>query len=130
MSKHLWEVKHPYYANEGNYYSNECHAPYKSWAEFIEAEGDADIDYNLVYRWDWREGEDWGAGAYTGDDNYRNGLLFVFFIGQRKALARSAEVQVCRADEPAVIEYLKPRLARLMEIWEPLAPGQQGERDE
>ena len=116
---HLWEVKHPYYCNEGNYYSNEPGQEYKSWVEFIAEEGDADLDMNLVFRWDWREGEDWGAGEFKGDVNYRNGHFLVFILGQRKGIYRYCRVEVCRADEPAILEYLKPRWARMQEVWAP-----------
>lgn len=118
--KHLWEADHPYYCNDGNYYSNDTGQHFKSWAEFAAAEGDADLDYNLVFRWDWREGEDWGATDYAGDDNYRNGLLAIYIIGQRKGVFRHVHVEVCRADEPAVIAYLQPRWKNMCELWAPL----------
>lgn len=117
---HLWEADHSYYCNLGNYYNNDCGAHHKSLAEFLAAEAGGDLDYNLVFRWDWKEGDDWGYGPYTGDDNYRNGGLEVFFMSQRKGIFRYATVEVCRADEPQVIEFLRPRLAHLMALWEPL----------
>lgn len=112
--KPLWEAEHPYYANEGNYFSNDCHEDYDDWPSFIEDEGNSDIDMNLVYRWDWKEGEDWGIPE--GESH-----LCLYFIGQRKALARSVTVRVSRDDEQAIIEFLRPRLKRLMEIWKPLS---------
>jgi hypothetical protein len=79
------------------------------------------MDYNLVFRWDWLEEDPWtGEPNYTGDDHYRNGRLLVFFMGQRHGLFRSVEVDVCRADEPAVIDYLTPRLLHLKGLWMPL----------
>lgn len=118
---HLWEADHPYYCNLGNYYSNGCGSEYRSWAEFIAEEADADMDYNLLFRFDWREGEDWGAGEFNGDPYYRNGCLQLFFMGQRKGAYRFVTVDVCRADEPAVLEYLKPRWAYLQRLWAPLS---------
>jgi hypothetical protein len=118
--KHLWECGHPYYCNQGNYYASGRDQPvteYKRWADFIAEEADADLDYNLVFRWDWKEDD-----GFDGDINYRNGKLFVFFMGQRKGLYRWAEVEVCRADEPAVIEYLKPRWEHMQRLWEPFHP--------
>ena len=116
MDKHLWEVKHSYYCNEGNYYSSDCGGYYKSFAEFLAEFGDSDMDYNLLFRWDWSE-EDI---QFNGDPNYRNGKLKVFWMGQHKGLYRFDIVEVCRADEPAVIEFLKPRFAYLMELWAPM----------
>lgn len=120
--RHLWEVDHPYYCNESNFYSNECHASYKTWASFFESEGDSDPDMNLLFRFDWREGEDWGSGEYTGDDYYRNGLLQLFWVGQRKGLFRCTEIEVCRADEPAVREWLQSRFDYFLKLWTPFAP--------
>jgi hypothetical protein len=118
---HLWEIDHPYYCNEGNYFANDCGDVSKSWAEFMDAHGDADFDMNLVFRFDWREGEDWGIGEFNGDVNYRNGKLLIFWMGQRKGLYRWSEVSVCRADEPAVIEFLKPRWEHMRKLWEGIA---------
>ena len=118
--KHLWEVEHRYYCNLGNYYSNDCGHEYKSWAEFMADEGDSDMDYNLLFRWDWQERED---APYNGDPNYRNGSLELFWIGQRKGVYRFTTVEVCRNDEPAVIAYLEPRMRHLLSLWEPLAPA-------
>lgn len=120
LPKHLWEVKHDYYCNDGNYYAKDTHVIHESWPEFMEAEGDADMDYNLVFRWDWREGEGWELGSYNGDDYYRHARLRIYFMGQRKGMFRSAEVKVCRADEPSIIEYLRPRWENLKAMWEPL----------
>jgi hypothetical protein len=121
----LWEAEHPYYCNEGNYYAKGNEQPfarYKSWPEFMDSEGHSDPDYNLLFRWDWRENEDWGHGtAFTGDENYRNGVLLLFWMGQRKGLYRWTEIEVCRADEGAVREFLTDRLAHLKTLWEPLA---------
>ena len=125
--KHLWEVEHPYYCSEGNYYApgtDQPTAQYKTFAAFLDDEGDADMDMNLLFRFDWRESEEWGHGTpFNGDPYYRNGVLLLFWMGQRKGLYRWTEIEVCRADEPAVIEFLRPRFAHLLRLWEPLAPA-------
>jgi hypothetical protein len=120
---HLWEVDHPYYCSENNYFSSECHQEFDSWQDFIEEEGDADLDMNLVFRFDWvpkehekLEQEDDEGNPFQPDSD----VLQVFFVGQRKGLFRSASVKVNRQDEESVKEYLKPRLAHLMKMWEPL----------
>ena len=118
--KHLWETEHQYYCNDGNYYHAGCHATYETLPEFLQEEGDADLDYNLVFRWDWKEGEDHGLGAYNGDDYYRHARLHVYIMNQRKGAFRSAEVKVCRADEPSILEYLSLRFNHLMSLWQPL----------
>ncbi len=128
-AQHLWEVEHAYYCNEGGYFhtqaSHKTVHEFKSWADFLEEMSDADMDYNLLFRWDWSEtnydedGEE--LPAFNGDVNYRNGKLSLFFMHQRKGFHSTGIVEVCRADEPAVIEFLKPRLAHLMGLWAPLA---------
>lgn len=44
--KPFWEVKHPYYAAEGEYLH------YKSWQDFVGDWDNYDDDLNMVYRWD------------------------------------------------------------------------------
>lgn len=119
---HLWEVDHPYYCNQGNYYARESVGDHhKAWSSFIAEYADADFDLNLVFRFDWLEGEDNGAGEFTGDVNYRNGQLCIYWMGQRKGLYRYSTIEVCRADEPAVIEFLRPRWDHMRKLWEPLS---------
>lgn len=132
MSKHLWEVEHPYYCSESGYFhTQEKHQTiwtFPSWAEYAAEMGNSDLDYNLLFRWDWHESADHGDGSseFNGDVNYRNGRLYLFVMHQRKGYKSTGIVEVCRADEPAVIEFLKPRLAYLMNLWEPLiATGEQ-----
>lgn len=122
--KHLWEVDHPYYCAESNYYAPGREQPcsqHKSWAEFYEEYKDADFDLNLVFRWDWKEEDpETGDSTFNGDVNYRNGKLLVFWMGQRKGLYRWSEIEVCRADEPAVRAWLQKRWDYLAKLWEPL----------
>lgn len=118
-AKHLWEVHHAYYCNNGNYFNNDCGHEYKSWHEFLDEMGDADMNYNLLFRWDWEEGEDHGLAEYNGDDNYRHAKFNLYFMGQRKGLFTYSIVDVCRADEPAILEYLAPRWRYINSLWEP-----------
>lgn len=122
QGKHLWEIDHPYYCNEGNYYHNGCGDEYKSFGNFLAEYDDADFDMNLIFRFDWEEENvETGDPAYNGDDNYRNGTLKIFWMGQRKGLYRFSLVEVCRADEPAVVEFLQPRWEHMKKLWEPLS---------
>lgn len=120
---HLWEVDHPYYCNESNYYSNECHAKYLRWQDFFAAQGDMDLDMNLLFRWDWKaprkDGEFEQPIEWVGDENYRDCNLQLFFVGQRKGLFRCVGIDVCRADEPAVRAWLLVRFEHLQKLWTP-----------
>lgn len=110
--KHLWEIDHPYYMTEGCYYSNECHSEHETWEDFFAEMGDADIDYNLVIRWDWRMGEDWGVEGKEGE-------LLIQTFQQRKARPWSHCITGIKfTDEQKVIEYLKPHWERLKQNWE------------
>lgn len=123
--KRLWEVSHSYYCTEGNYFSSENKYQtiyeFKSWGEFIAEMGGSDMDLNLLFRWDWQEGGGHDLAEYNGDDNYRHARLLMFFMRQRKGFHSTSIVEVCRADEPAIREFLMPRLAHLKSLWEPLA---------
>lgn len=117
--KHLWQIKHRYYCNNGNYFSNDCHAEYKSWNDFINEAKDEDLDYNLIFRWDWDEEGPDGENTFNGDDYYRNGVLYLYYMGQRKGLYRYVSIDVCRADEFKIKEFLLKRWEVIKEIWEP-----------
>lgn len=108
---------HPYYAQEGNFFANDCHTEFDSWQEFMDEEGDSDMSLNLVYRWDWHVPED--ENDWPGEET-----LKLYFIGQRKALARSVFVKVNAEDEPAVINWLLPRARHLRGVWYPLLDSQ------
>lgn len=118
---HLWEVDHPYYYSESNYYSNEPYHKHETWPNFLANFKDSDLDMNLIFRFDWREGDGWDAGEFNGDPYYRNGRLMIYFVFQRKGIFSCHEISVCRADEPSVIEFLKPRWARMRDLWQPLS---------
>jgi hypothetical protein len=120
LMSHLWEAKHSYYFSQGDLRGMD-ETVFESWGEFLAEFGDADNDYNLVVRWDWREGEDNDLTAYNGDDYYRHARLRVCFVAQRKGFCWYREAKVCRADEPAIRAYLEPRLAHLRALWEPMA---------
>lgn len=117
MSARLWEVDHPYYATQGNYFSNGYHADYGSWADFIEDQGDLDLDMNLVYRWDWQVPN---PDDYEADEELPPETLDLFYVGQRKAIHRSVSVEVRREDEPAIREWLTVRAEHMRRVWEPL----------
>ncbi|NUL13259.1 hypothetical protein [Streptomyces lunaelactis] len=117
---HLWEIDHPYYANEGNYYKAGLHNQFASWDEFMTTTFfDGDRDLNLLYRWDWRKPghHEWDGPEY----------LLLFFMLQRKAICCSVEIPVTEADEPRVRWFLEDCAQAMRATWEPIALGQPGE---
>ena len=35
-ARQLWEIDHPYYCQEGNFYKNGMHEPFDSWDSFAQ----------------------------------------------------------------------------------------------
>ena len=107
---HLWDPKHPYYCC-GNDMSR--HA---SWTAFFAAMGGADIDMNLVFRWDI-------SGATDDDDkpvpDWTRATLTLHIMHQRKGRYATHEVSITRDDEPAVILYLTKHWETMRAIWAP-----------
>lgn len=119
---HLWEIDHPYYCSEGNYYVSgsqwgDVHSEYASWQDFIEDLGDTDPDLNLVFRWDWKRAD---PADYEDSEELPPDRLFVYWVLQRKAILRSTECVVTEEDEPAVREWLTERAKTITALWEPL----------
>ena len=103
-------IKHPYYANDCNYYSNDAGAEYSTWADFYEEFEDADVDMNLFYRWDINK-----------RDKRERYYMQVFIIGKRKVLYVPIQINyVEEKDVPQIIEFMKPHFEKLLELWKPL----------
>lgn len=118
MPTPLFETDHPYYANQGNYYSNECHFTADSWEDFLSEMGETDLDMNLLYRWDWERPDPLN---YEDGEEMPNESLRLFYVGQRKAYLYSYEVfNVTREQEPEIRSWLTVRAERMRQIWEPL----------
>ncbi|WP_336790379.1 hypothetical protein [Gordonia malaquae] len=132
MSAHLWEIDHPYYASDGCYYTPgtqwaDVHTEYPDWSSFIEEWGDADPDYNLVYRWDWNR-EDPSDYTYEIENDPEfvmpGDTLHIYFMLQRKAKPHSIRIDITEADEPAVLAWLTERAETIRAIWAPILDGE------
>lgn len=116
----LWEIDHPYYCAEGNYFKTGQHLTYSSWTEFHEEWGNLDDDLNAVFRWDWKRPD---PADYDEDEELPPETLNVYWVLQRKAILRSTECPVTEADEPAIREWLTRKARYVTAIWEPLLNG-------
>ena len=126
MSKHLWDVKHPYHCEEGNYHfapNANLHRTYDSFRHFLGdwATGE-DHDMNLLFRWDWiKETETdpdelyFRSGAGKGKDR-----LMLFYVMQRRGYNMSVAVAVRDEDEAFVRAYLEEKALKTRDLWEPL----------
>lgn len=108
----LYEANHPYYCSEGNYYNNDCHTTWETWDDFIEVWGGVDKDYNLIWRWDWHEGEDY---------ELKEGecILRVHMVLQRKASLISHDISVRRDEEFVIREFLESYWEIMKKMWSP-----------
>lgn len=118
--KHLWEVEHPYYCSESNYYAptGDTYFTYDSWEEFYDEMSSYDMDLNLIFRWDWdkvpeEDLDGYEEGEYTGD------TLQLFYMMQRKGIFACHQVKVTEDDEPAVREFLSGYWRKMQQLWEP-----------
>jgi hypothetical protein len=115
--RRLWEVDHPYYCQEGNFFKTGQHEHFASWQEFTADTRfvDGDRDMNFLIRWDWRKPghHDWDGTEY----------LLLFFVLQRKAWLLSKQITVTEADEPAVRAFLEDCARTMRATWEPVLDG-------
>lgn len=128
MSKHLWEIDHPYYCEQGSYWVggdryHEVHEEHDSWAGFLEEWAGMDTDLNLLFRWDWKKADpdDYEYEREEDPDFELPGdTLQLFYFMQRKARNMSVFVTVTEDDEAAVRAFLTERAENMRKLWEPL----------
>jgi hypothetical protein len=105
--------EHPYYCSDSNFYSNEPRQRYETATEFLDDFEDADIDMNLVFRWDVKPRGESGAdmGRYCAE---------VFMMLQRKGIFKP--IYIAHINEPEAErfeKYLAEHYETLKEIWAP-----------
>lgn len=121
--KHLWEHRHAYHCEMQNYRaraSDGCSQTYESWTDFIGEWNFCDMDYNLLFRWDWLPASD-ADGEPIAPVTGNGGELRVCFMLQRKGDYRCATVLNMREeDEAEVREYLTKHAKHMRMLWAPL----------
>lgn len=132
----LWEVKHPYYCSDSNFYVGGIPRPYPNGmprvdpdfvpydhvrVESWEAFGwkDSDPDLNLLFRWDWDvpDPDDYEGGKH--DPEWPGERLSLFWMLQRKGRFMVVSFPVEREEEPEIREWLTGRARHLALVWEP-----------
>ncbi|MCT8340521.1 hypothetical protein MG296_10685 [Flavobacteriaceae bacterium TK19130] len=102
-------IDHDYYCSESNYYSNEAAMRYETFADFYEEFHDADVDMNLVFRWDLHEREE-----------SKRHYLEIFMMQQRKGIFKPIHIALFdESDVELLAKYLKPHIEKLKAIWKP-----------
>lgn len=110
-------VDHPYYANRSNFYSRDAQFNYDTWASFFEEWGDAEIDMNLVYRFDVYENGDEETSQKLGTYNMQ-----ITQIGQRKGIYKVMLIDLVTEDDvPAIVAYLRPYWEQMKQLWQPFS---------
>jgi hypothetical protein len=105
-------IDHDYYASDSNYYSRDASEFYSSWEDFYEDYNDADIDMNLVYRWDIKEDED-SPGEFS---------MQIVIIKQRKGIYTPIQIESLKEENASeIVSFLEPHLAKLMVNWSPIS---------
>lgn len=126
-------VDHPYYCSDSNYYSRDPSGKWQTFNDFYEEYKDADIDYNLIFRWDIKlydkiepkKSTDTVTIIYTeqeladmAKDRY---YCEVFMIHQRKGIFAPHHIEsITEDDVPKFIEIMTAHFERLKEMWEPI----------
>tara|TARA_Y100000768_G_C23950847_1_gene670127 strand:+ start:353 stop:703 length:351 start_codon:yes stop_codon:yes gene_type:complete len=102
-------IEHDYYCSGSNYYSNEPEMSFETFAEFYEEFHDADVDMNLVFRWDLRKSEE-------SEIHY----LEIFMMQQRRGIFKPIQIEsFYESDIELFVKYLKPHIEKLKAIWKP-----------
>jgi len=105
-------VEHDYYCNDDNYFSNDARLKYNCWEEFYDEFEDADIDMNLVFRWDMSK----STKKYT---------LKLYMIQQRKGIFTPIIVKDFKEENiNEFIKYITPHIKKLENIWKPFKLGE------
>lgn len=103
-------TKHPYYC------SNDAGASWETMTDFLDGMESADIDMNLVFRWDIRPRDEDNPGRYYAE---------VFIIHQRKGIFSPHQIERVSEDEAIRFHaYLEKHWAVLKTMWEPLSSNQ------
>ena len=110
-------IDHPYYSSDSNWYSNEAGETWESMTDFLDEYEDADVDMNLVFRWDIHENTDDESdkplGTYSAE---------IFIIHQRKGIYSPQRIESVKEDEiPRLKEYLAKHWAQMRKMWEPIS---------
>lgn len=115
--KRLWEVDHSYYCNNANYYSNEALQKYSSVEEFLEEYKNSDMDYNLLFRWDWKP-----LSEFSGEDELGE-VICLYFMQQRRGkfvpVLAPINPEAREEEEKVLYQFISERWAHLKDLWEP-----------
>lgn len=105
---------HDYYCSDNNYYSKDAGCKWQTFQDFYDDFKNADIDLNLIFRWDIKKND---------DDTF---FMEIFMIHQRKGIFSPHFIEsVSESDFENIKSLLQPHLDKLAKIWLPFKPTNQ-----
>lgn len=105
-------IDHDYYCSESNFYSNDASLSYETFKEFLDEFEDADVDMNLVFRWDLKK--------YDDSDISKGYYMEIYQMKQRKGIFTPIEIVKFEEDDiEGFVKYIKPHIDKLKNIWKP-----------
>lgn len=106
-------VPHPYYCSEMNYFSNDPNMKHPTMTDFLAEYEDADIDMNLIFRWDIKP---------VDEDHPERKYAEVFIMHQRKGIFAPHHIENINEEEAARFLVLaRKHWDKLREIWAPIS---------
>lgn len=104
-------VDHDYYCSESNYYAGDAGEKWETFQDFFDEYHDADVDMNLIFRWDIKEHYEEDMGGF---------YMEIFMMKQRKGIFQPHFIRnVSEADFENIKTILQPHLDKLAKIWLP-----------
>jgi len=105
MNIELKDYKHSYYG------SGEFSETFECWSDFMDEFEDADIDMNMVYRWDLR----------LDDEDESCWILDIFMVHQRKGYVSEQSINnIEEKDLSSINRFLIMHYEYLQELWNPI----------
>lgn len=105
MTNRLWEIKHPYYCADSQWYFE-----FDSWDDFLSNMLGADKDYNFLIAWHWRDSND-------PDWELKTDLLHLTYIRQRMGTLYTYKITVDKQDERRITQFLLEHWLHVVETW-------------
>lgn len=100
--------EHDYYCSDNNYYSNDAGSKWDTFQDFYNEYRNADIDMNLIFRWDIKKSD------------VGNLYMEIFMIHQRKGIFAPHYINFVSENDFEDIKFLlQKHLNKLAAIWLP-----------
>lgn len=90
---------------------------FETWSDFYDEWNDADMDYNLVVRWDIIRDKDVRRGSIDRIGYYMDVMIIHQRFGK---LVSKTILNISESDVPQIIDFLRPRAKYLANLWAPI----------